>query len=197
MAHEEIYRELAECFETREFVSYHKWGDDPSIFLVGVVEDLSPTRVVFQSVTTNGEYKSPLHAVPLRLIHSLDRRTLYLRRLRTLYDLGVSGSGEEREVRKPAEVRALLEEAARETFIVRVWTAVDEANDYLVSSVGDEVAVLESVIDGGPVDGRSSIRLKRIVRARVGRAERDDTRVHRHWKQHGFPSSRGGELLGL
>lgn len=197
MPHEEIYRELSECLETREFVAYHKWGDDPGIFLVGTVQELSSTSVLFWDVDSNGRYQDLPHSVPLRLIHSLDRRTLYLWRLRTLYDLGPSELEEEKDVRRPAEVRTLLEEAVREALVVSIWTSVDEVNDYLVSSVGEEAAVLESVTDGGPVDGRTIMRLKRIVRVRVGRAERDDARVHRHWKQHGFPASRGDILPRL
>ena len=154
MAHEEIYRELAECLETGEFVAYHKWGGEPGSFLVGSVQSLTATSVVFWDVDTHGEIESLPYAVPLRLIHSLDRRTHYLWRLRTLYDLGTSDPEDARDVRKAAEVRALLEEAAKERGIVRVWTSADEANDYLVSSVGDEVAALESVTDGGQA-GRS------------------------------------------
>lgn len=197
MPHEEFYRELAQCQGSGEFVGYHMWGDEPGSFLVGVVEELSPTRVVFRDVDPRGAYQPIPHAVSLRLIHSIDRRTHYLWRLQTLHELGVPDPIEEKDARKTDDVRALLKVAAGAKFIVRVWTSAHEANDYLVSSVGDEVVVLLNVTDGGPVDGRSMVRLKRIVRVRVGRDEVDDTRTHRHWSQHGFPRSRGDDLPGL
>lgn len=185
MAHEEIYRELEECRVSGEFVAYHKWGGDPSIFLVGIVRDLTPTKATFQDVDPRGVLKE-IGAVPLRLIHTLDRGTLYLWRLRTLYELGPSVL-EERDVRKPAGVRALLEQAAREGTVVRVWTSAQEADEVRVLSVGEETATLSSVYDAGPPNGRTTIRLKRIVRVRWGPSEADDTRVYRQGLEYGFP----------
>ncbi|RYG29300.1 hypothetical protein EON81_26960, partial [bacterium] len=64
MPHEEIHRELSECLDTREFVAYHKWGADPGIFLVGQVQELSPTSVYFWDIDTNGEFEADPHHVP-------------------------------------------------------------------------------------------------------------------------------------
>lgn len=188
---------LEECRQSGEFVAYHMWGDEPESFLVGVVEELSPTKVIFRNVNTEGAYQPISHSVSLRLIHMIDRRTHYLWRLQTLHDLGASDQVEEKDVRNPAAMRAILEEAARMKSIIRVWTSAQEGNDYLVSSLGTDAVVLENVTDGGPADGRSVIRLKRIVRVRAGRAEADNTRAHRHWLSNGFPWTRGEDLPGL
>jgi hypothetical protein len=182
MPHEEMHKELAECQASGEFVAYHSWGDDPGIFLVGMVEEITPTKVVFQEVDLSGPFEGP-HAVPLRRIHSVDRGTHYLKRLRTLHDLGAADPVDEKNVTKSAEVLAILQNAAKEAYIVRIWTAAHEANDYFVTSVGVQTVALANVVDGDQRDGRSVVRLDRIVRVRAGAAEADDTRVHRHWQE--------------
>ncbi len=197
MPHEEIYQELAECQASGELVAYHIWGDEPGSFLVGVVEELSPTKVIFRDVDISGKYEGLAHGVPLRRIHTIDRRTHYLWRLTTLRDLGAADPIDERIVTKPTEVLAVLEEASRNGFIVRIWTAARESKDYFVISASKRTVALESVTDGDQRDGRSVIRLDRIVRVRVGPFELDNTRVHRHWQEAGFPLSRSREEPGL
>ena len=180
MPHEEIRRVLDECRKTGEFVAYYKWGDQPDIFLVGVVGDLSETNATFTNVDPRGRLEEGTHVVPLRLIHTLDRDTLYLRRLQILHGMEPEEETETEDVRKPAEVRKLLKRAAEERAIVRLWTSAEEANNFLILSIGERTVTVASVTDGGPEDGRTTLRLKRIVRARFGPSERDDTRVHRH-----------------
>ena len=177
MPHEEIRRVLDGCRRTGEFVAYHKWGDQPDIFCVGVVRNLTGTKATFTDVDPRGRFEGESHAVALRLIHTLDRDTLYLRRLQILHDLEPEETTEGVDVRKPSEVRLLLERAAEERAIVRVWTSADEANDFLILAVGERTVTVSSVTDGGPEDGRTTLRLRRIVRARLGPAERDDARV--------------------
>lgn len=188
MAHEEIYRELAEAKVTGEFVAYHKWGDDPSIFLVGRVLELSPTSVTFDDIDTSGQGGDPF-TVALRLIHTVDRGTAYLWRLRVLHEWGVS-EGEDREVTKRAEVRALLEEAAMEKFVVNIATSAQDDDDYVVLSVGEETAVLGILFDAQPWGGRTVVRLKRITRVRYGKHERNDTAVYRYGLEYGFPNTK-------
>lgn len=188
MAHEEIYRELAEARETGELVAYHKWGDDPSIFLVGRVLELSPTSATFEDIDSSGRSDENMK-VPLRLIHTIDRGTIYLWRLQVLCDLGAP-EGEKREVTKPAEVKALLEKAAREGWIVTVWSSAhDKEDDCLILAVGEETVSFTLAFDGGPANGRTMMRLDRIKRVRYGRGERNDTLVHRHGLTHGFPGT--------
>jgi hypothetical protein len=188
MPHEEIYRELSECRETGEFVAFHKWADDPTLILVGVVRELTPTAATFDEVRPNGVMDSSI-TVPLRLIHTLDRGTLYLWRLKVLHELGPSENAP-RELRKPAEIRAALVEAAGRGEGVRVWTSADDYEDYLVLSVGEETATFTTIPDGGPSEGRTILRLRRIVRLRVGGyGERDDARVNAYGKVHGFPDT--------
>ncbi len=179
MPHEAIGRELDECLASGEFVAYHKWGDDPSIFLVGVVQDLTPTKATFQSVDSRGTLEAKTDAVPLRLIHTLDRGTPYLHRLRTLYEIGPAEPVETHEARKAAEIRRLLEEAARKENVVRIWTSAEESSDVLVLAIDDETVAVTTVFDAKRIEGHSVIRLKRIVRARYGASEGDDTRVYR------------------
>lgn len=186
MAHEEIFRELADAQAAGEMVAFHKWGDDPSIFLVGFVRDLSPTSATFELIAGNGAFDEVFKA-PLRLIHSIDRGTLYLWRLKVLYEQGHTPDKDLRRATKPTEVRSLLEEAAREGFIVRIWTSVRDSDDCRVLSVGEETVVLTRIVDGGPAEGRTVVRLKRIQEVRYGEDERNDTLVHRYGLTHGFP----------
>ena len=125
--------------------------------------------------------------MPLRLIHTIDRNTPYLWRLRALHEMGPAPPIEEREARKRTEIRAILQDAAQDAAIVRIWTAAGEKNDALVLAVGEEAVAVAPVFEGGPADGRSVIRLRRIVRVRRGASEEDDARVHRYGLAHGFP----------
>jgi hypothetical protein len=185
MPHEDIYRELSECRETGEFVAFHKWGDDPTIFLVGVVRELTPTSATFDEVDPNGVMESSI-TVPLRLIHTLSRGTMYLWRLKVLHELGPSENAP-RELRKPAEIRAALVEAAARGEGVRVWTSADDHEYCLVLSVGEETATFAEILDGGLANGRTILRLRRIVRLRVGGyGERDVARLNAYAKAHGF-----------
>lgn len=188
MAHEEIYRELAEAKETGELVAYHRWGDDPSIFLVGRVVELSPTSVTFDTFDTKGQPDDP-HKVPLRVIHTLDRGNFYLWRIEKLRNLTVE-EGEEREVTRPAEIRTLLEDAAREGWIVTLWTsAKDKQEDMLVLAIGEQTVTVTFAPDAARADGRTMIRLNRIKRVRFGYRERHDNAVHRYGLEHGFPNT--------
>ena len=125
--------------------------------------------------------------VPLRLIHTLDRGTLYLWRLKVLSEIGPSDD-EGREYVKAGEIRAALLEAAKTGEGVRLWTSAADHEDYLVRSVGDETVTVIEAHDGGPAYGRTLIRLQRIVRLRVGDSgNRDDVRVNAYGREHGFP----------
>lgn len=186
MAHEEIYRELNECRASGEFVACHRRGDDPSLFVVGVVLELSSTRVTFRDVNPRGQYEEEF-SVPLRSIHTLDRGTRYLWRLKILNENEATEPAEIRDLRKPAEVRAFLEDAAQKRSIVHLWTSVDDHEDVIVHAVGEGVVTVASVFEGGPEDGRTMIRLSRIKRVRHACGEHDETVVHRYGLEHGFP----------
>ena len=69
---------------TGELVSLHKWADDPSIFLVGIVKELGQTSVTMDLVDPDGSNDEALD-VALDDIVSLDRNSLYLRRLGAMY----------------------------------------------------------------------------------------------------------------
>ena len=181
--HGEIRRVLDVCRSTGEFVAYHKWGDTPDIFLVGVVRDLTDTKVTFANVDPRGRFEDDNYAVALRLIHTLDRDTFYIRRLKILNDLEPEEETESEDVRKPAKIRALLDRAAEERAIVRLRTSADEANDFIILAVGERTVTVSSVTDGGPEDGRTTLRLKRVVRALIGPSERDDARVFHHTRR--------------
>lgn len=124
MPHEEIRRVLDECRNTREFVAYHKWGDQPDVFLVGVVRDLSGTKATFTDVDPRGRLEEGTHAVPLRLIHSLDRGTLYLRRLQILHGMESEEETETEDVRNPLAHNAKVDWALRELDALDMLTTV-------------------------------------------------------------------------
>ncbi len=187
MPHDEIVRELEECQASGEFVAYHKWGDDPDIFIVGVVQELDGTKAVFCGVDQRGQFEPEDDAVPLRRIHTIHRGTAYLWRLRVLNEMGPTAF-EKRIGKTRGEIRSILENAAQRGAIVRIWTSAHDADDYLIHAVGEETVAASNVLDGDQSDGRYVFRLRRIVKVRLGWREHDNLRVHRSGLAHGFPS---------
>jgi hypothetical protein len=82
---EPIIQSLRSAMAERRLVAYHKWGDDPTIFLVGFIEEVKSDRILFDQVGTQGEPENEIDVVDMESIQQLDFDSDYLRGLEKLF----------------------------------------------------------------------------------------------------------------
>lgn len=163
-----LIAELRECEALGEFVEVHKWDDDPTIFLVGVVTSVTSRTLAFDDVDTNGVIDDET-VTPLANIVLIRRDTAYLRRLRKLHDDRMAEKAQlnPREAKRKSDLRAIAAEALESGEVVCVWFG-DSKIYGLVKSLSKSHIELAELDETGFGEGRGLYRLKNIKRIRAG-----------------------------
>lgn len=159
---------LAKARESGDLVAYHKWSDDPSIFLVGFVREIREKTVLFDDVTSLGRRDTPNEAAYTDL-HGLHRGSAYLLGLAGLHrEFANEEMAEGKNARSAKTILAALRRAAGTEELISFWDEESERFTAFVREVADGFAKLEIVLDGGISDGEYLYRLDRIKRVRHG-----------------------------
>ena len=160
-----IIEKLREAATNRKLVAYHKWGDDPTIFLVGFVEELKSDRILFDQVGTHGEPEDEIDIVDMDLIQWLDFDNDYLRGLEKLYAVYDRVVGKEPGAGIKATRRSAIESnlaAVKGTGEVVLLELQDEKRDCLVHDTADDFVCYTELRDGGRPDGVSWMKVELI-----------------------------------
>jgi|GEM_PF-2671094 len=167
-----LIAELRECEALGEFVEIHKWDDDPTIFLVGVITRVTARTVTFDDIDTDGALDEPI-TTPLANIVLIRRNTAYLRRLRKLHDDKVAQSVNlnPREGRRKDIIRRVVAEAFQSREIVCIWIDnLDRTSGIygIVKGYSDDHIELNDLDETGYQDGAALYRMKEVKRIRAG-----------------------------
>lgn len=161
----QILDKLRQAKFERRLVAYHKWGDDPTIFLVGFVEELKSDRIHFDQVGTQGEPENEVDIVDMDMIQWLDFDTDYLRGLEMLYPVynevvgKMPGAGI-KVTRRPAIESNLA--AVKGTGEVVLLELQDQKKDCFVHDTADDFVCYTELRDGGRPDGVSWMKVELI-----------------------------------
>lgn len=165
MLPEPILKQLKSAQSDKHLVAYHCYDDDPTIFIVGFVEEIKSDRLIFQMVGTNGEPEYKTDVVAMADIQWLDFDTEYLKGLEKLYPvyndlIGKKPTAGIRASNREAITRN-LKEALRKDEIVLI--EVDkETRDVLVRDVAEPFFAYTEIRDGGHPDGVSWLKIDHI-----------------------------------
>lgn len=165
MLPEPILKQLSNALTDRRLVAYHCYDDDPTIFIVGFVEEIKSDRIIFQMVGTNGEPEYKTDVVAMADIQWLDFETEYLKGLEKLYPvyndlIGKKPTAGIRAANREAITRN-LKEALRNGEIVLI--EVDkETRDVLVREIAEPFFAYTQIRDGGQPDGMSWLKIDHI-----------------------------------
>jgi hypothetical protein len=161
---EALRQELVECQQTGEMVEFHRWDDDPSIFVVGTVLEIDKDGVITRDFDPQGLVEPDLNPISLKSIAGIARNTEYLQRLQLLHDHQGQefAEGQKREkATKRADVKAMLERAMRDHRVVTIQGPDDKIHA-LVRRCGDGFVLLEELDELGRLDGTSLWRFRQI-----------------------------------
>ncbi len=160
-----ILDQLQNAKDGHRLVAYHCWDDDPSIFVVGFVEDIKSDRVIFDMVGLCGEPEEETDVVPMDKIQWVDFDTEYLRGLERLYPVYEQLIGKKPSsgirVSKESSILKNLREAKENQEIVLI--EMDKGTrDVLVRDIAEPFFAYTEIRDGGQPDGISWLKIDHI-----------------------------------
>jgi len=162
-----MLRQLEAAWRTGELVGFHKWSDEPEIFLVGFVRGVDAERAVFLTVDMCGRNEHDME-VPLAAIQAVHRGSAYLMGLTYLNGLSEEvPRGKGHTAHSPRTILAALRRAAQGETAVYLQFHSEEHGYFLVRDFDGEFVLLEALIDGMP-DGIFTRRIDQIATAREG-----------------------------
>lgn len=166
---EALVRELTESLESGEFVEIHRNPESPANFAVGVIQRIETRSVVFQNIDREGRFEDLPEELMLSKIFLVRRKTLYLRRLRCLFDGQVAERAALQVIdvrRRESRIQALT--AAKATGqAVSIWIGGDRIEG-LVLEVGTQHFRLREFATEGHEDGIGIYSHKIVERVRAG-----------------------------
>lgn len=168
MRNDLIHRELAECLASGELVEYRPWGDQADALEVGRVVGMTDSRVTFSTVNPDG-IPSGEDVRLIRHLHTIERHSRYVERLRRLGEVAVADELPTHQARTRNSVRMLLEDSVGH--VVQIVTGAREKGTFRIEAFDGEIAVLTTIFDHKP-DGRTLTRIGRIRSVRQGPKER-------------------------
>lgn len=160
-----ILKQLAAAQTDRRLVAYHCYDDDPTIFIVGFVEEIKSDRIIIHMVGPHGEPEYKTDVVAMADIQWLDFDTEYLKGLEKLYPvynelIGKKPTAGIRAANREAITRN-LKDALRKNEIVLI--EVDkETRDVLVREVAEPFFAYIEIRDGGQPDGISWLKIDHV-----------------------------------
>lgn len=157
-----VLDKLVKAKEDHRLVAYHRWQDDPTIFLVGFVLEVGEDSVHFQQVDSAGRLDDK-EWVPMSDIVWLDFETDYLKGLELLHPVHDALVG----YKPSAGIKATNTQAIRKALISAcangesVTFRVDkESIDGLVNAVDGDYFSYTEIEDGGRPNGVCWIRIE-------------------------------------
>lgn len=168
-----LVRFLRECHASGELVAVHKWGDDPSIFLVGQIVELGEDELALKLVDTDGSWEpTPLDTLKLSRVVSIDRRTPYLSRLQAWLDeykgepeLGVKTKEVSNNIDK---IRSSISDALTARTPIDLKLREDEFATCLITGLCEDWVQFLSLDDFCRPLGESFVRLDAVSAVRYG-----------------------------
>lgn len=162
-----LLRQLEAAWRTGELVGFHKWSDDPSIFLVGFVRSVDENTAKFLTVDLCGRNEQDVE-VPLSELEAISRGSAYLMGLTYLNGLSENIPQTNGRVSRAPQTRLqALHRALEAGTVVFLEFLSGDHYYFLVKDIDREFVVLETLVDGMP-DGVFTKRIDQIDFVREG-----------------------------